>query len=254
MVTSVLSGWRPPRVNVQATVAAAPQGEHTAGSGSRAAPLRGLRSGLAHRQPPQRAGVLLRLLLGDRPRRPLFAHRMPEGPPAAQDGGLQAAPVAGGRRGAGSSGLASSHGRCRRATQTASRASWPLGLRLRLRLPCWAEPGWPTGRGSGPRFAPTIAHPLTGAGHRSQQTHHCRKPSGPGMTAPHPVSLTPDYCPLCPWLCSLQGPRSDGLLNNPLFCDLGPNYTCFPLRIRCKPAVCVCICVLGSPIYRFLGV
>lgn len=73
----------------------------------------------AHRQPRQGAGPLLLLLLlaGGAGRRAVLAHRLPEAPPAAEDGRLQAAPVAVGRlRGAApAASLASRHGRRRRS-------------------------------------------------------------------------------------------------------------------------------------------
>lgn len=70
----------------------------------------------AHRQPCQGTGLLICLLSGRAPRRPLLAHRLPEVPPAAEDGRLQAAPVAVVRlRGdASAAWLASRHGRRRR--------------------------------------------------------------------------------------------------------------------------------------------
>ena len=68
----------------------------------------------AHRQPRQRIALLVRLLRRGPWSRPLLPHRLPEAPPAAEDGSLQATPVAVMRlrRTASAASLASRH--CRR--------------------------------------------------------------------------------------------------------------------------------------------
>lgn len=135
-----LAGWEGQGVKAKASPAdRCRQGSHSRGGADPA--LR------AHRQPHQDTGLLPRLLVGGRPRRPLLAHRLPERSPAAEDGRLQAAPVAGGRRrGASPAGqLASRHGR-RTARDAAAPPPRPPPI-TRRRAPPSAPP--PAGRPSG---------------------------------------------------------------------------------------------------------